>query len=295
MTTFLLHGDAASDPSLQEARTVLRRRGELRTASGDGTRADVLVAALPAGARAVPGDIAQAAVQSGASGLLLLAREALARPLNVLGAGDVVLVSPSSRPHLLSAIDLLATEPGPRTGQQILQRAFWAAWTFAEAGAARLSPLYCDTVGATLVWGADEERLAHASLLAHQAIAAGPSDARRLERVRDDLGDHAAFAHLSTSAASWLVHCPDVATPLWLYSALRMPARWSVSAALANSGAPLVRIPAFPGDLLVAASVAEERIADVLEALTLGALEVHRVLDRSTARPNDWGFVIEAR
>lgn len=295
MTTFLLHGDAATDPSLHEARNVLRRRGELSTGSAEGTRADILVASLPAGTRTVPGDVAQAALQSGASGLLLLAREALTRPLNVLGAGDVVLVSPSSRPHLLSAIDLLATEPGPRAGQQILQRSFWAAWTFAEPRAARLSPLYCDTAGATLAWGADEERLAHASLLAHQAIAAGSSDPRRVERVRDDLGDHAHFAHLSTSGAFWLVYCPDVAAPLWLYSALRLPARWSVSAALANSGVPLVRIPAFPGDLLVAASVAEDRVADVLDALALGALDVHRALDRCTAKASDWGFVIEAR
>lgn len=295
MTTFLLHGDAASDPTLQEARTVLRRRGELRTGSAEGTRADILVAALPAGTRTVPGDVAQAATLSGASGLLLLAREALARPLNVLGAGDVVLVSPSSRPHLLSAVDLLATEPGPRAGQQILQRSFWAAWTFAEARAACLSPLYCDTAGATLVWGADEERLAHASLLAHQTITTATSTSRRLESVRDDLGSKAHFAHLSTTGAFWLVYCPDIAAPLWLFSALRMPARWSVSAALANSGSPIVRIPAFPGDLLVAASVSEDRVTDVLDALPLGALDVHRALDRATTQASDWGFIIEAR
>lgn len=295
MTTFLLHGEAASDPSLQEARNVLRRRGELSSGAAESTHADILVAALPAGSRTVPGDIAQAAIQSGASGLLLLAREALTRPLNVLGAGDVVLVSPSSRPHLLSAIDLLVTEPGPRAGQQVLQRSFWAAWTFVEARAARCSPLYYDTSGATLAWGVDEERLAHASLLAHQAIAAGASDARRVERVRDDLGDHAHFAHLSTSGAFWLVYCPSVAAPLWLYSALRMPARWSVTAALANSGVPMVRIPAFPSDLLVAASVADDRVADVLDALALGALDVHRALDRCTAKASDWGFVLEAR
>ncbi|HRC57644.1 MAG TPA: hypothetical protein PKU97_17035, partial [Kofleriaceae bacterium] len=64
---------------------------------------------------------------------------------------------------------------------------------------------------------------------------------------------------------------------------------------LANSGVPMVRMPAFPGDLLVAASIAEQDIPQLLTALPLGALDVLRTLENLTRRSMDWGFVVEVR
>ncbi|MBK7538746.1 MAG: hypothetical protein IPI49_25945 [Myxococcales bacterium] len=299
MTAFLLVGAAASDPALQDARAMLRGRGEVSGPDAPRSGVDIVVASLPAGTRAVPKDLAELARSAGAWGLLLWIHEPMVRPVTALGEGNVVLASPTSRQHVLSALDLLLGAPVTGAGRQALHRHFWAAWALG-AESSPFFAMHSDSLGATLVHAATTPRPPSArpdcpAKLANQAINQAQTDSRRGSLLREALGDDALVAHLSPDGGHWLVYWPKALAPLWLYSPLRMPARWSVSATLANSGVPMVRMPAFPGDLLVAASIAEQDIPQLLTALPLGALDVLRTLENLTRRSMDWGFVVEVR
>lgn len=293
MTAFLLLGSIATDPALEEMRALLRVRGDvLGSAAG---RAEIVVAELPAGARAVPGEVAERARSCGASGLLLWTREPLTRPVNALGAGNVVLASPSCRQHVLAALDLLLGAPASSAaGQQALHRAFWLAWTKGST-AAPLTAAHSEDGGATLAVTSPDARAGDAASRARRALTEAPTEARRAALLREQLGATALVAHLSPDTTHWLAYWPAAASPLWLYSPQRMPARWSVSASLAASGLPMVRLPAFSGDLLVAAHLEEGAVPALLSAMPQGALEVHRVLEAAAKRPDDWGFVVEVR
>jgi hypothetical protein len=293
MTVFLMVGSTATDPNHQDLRAALQRRGELTTMGANRDRADVVVGQLPPGARVVPGEIATAARESLASGVLLLASEPMIRPVTPVGSGNVVLVSPQ-RTHVLSALDILLGAPTSQGGHQALLRHSWSGWAVGSHELA-LDHYQTDAAGATFVHAQGPRAKQSAALVATQMLGAAQTDARRSSLLREALGTDVQLVHLAPGGGTWLVHWTHNSTPLWLCSSLRMPARWSVSAALAASGAPFVRLSAFPGDLMISTSIPDQEIRELLDKISLGALDIFRALERLVHRPTDWGFVLEVR
>jgi hypothetical protein len=287
-------GTAANAPEHQDARAVLRSRGQLASRDSYRGRADIVVGELPAGSRAVPPEIASAARESMAAGIVLWANEPLMRPVMPVGAGNVVLVSAPQRAHLLSALDILLGAPSSQGSRQALHRQWWSAWVLGTEQA-HLDAHQADNTGATFVHFQGQPPPQGAGLTAAQLLGSTQTDARRCSLLREALGRDLHLVHLSPGGGNWLVHWASHATPLWLYSPLRMPARWSVSATLATSGSSFVRMPAFPGDLMISAAIDDDDIAELLETIPLGALDAFRALESLVRRPTDWGFVIEAR
>jgi hypothetical protein len=294
MTVIVMLGSAATEPAHHEARQALRSRGEVRTSDAHRGRADIIVAELPPGARTVPPDVAAAAREASATGILLWATEPMVRPVAPVGAGQVVLASPTHRGHTISALDILLGAPELGRGDQALQRHWWCAWV-AGGERPRFDVSQSEALGATFVHLRGEARAAAPGRTAAQILAHAQTDARRCSLLRDGLGADVHAVHLAPGGGYWLVHWPTHATPLWLYSALRMPARWSLSATLATTGTPFVRIPAFAGDVMIAAEIADEATAELTACLPQGALEAHRALERLVQRPADWGVVLEVR
>jgi hypothetical protein len=294
MTVILMVGATASAPEHHDARAVLRSRGQIASRESYRGRADIVVGELPAGSRTIPPEIAAAARESMAAGIVLWANEPLMRPVMPIGAGNVVLVSTSQRAYLLSALDILLGAPASRGSRQALHRQWWSAWVLGTEQD-HFDAYQADSTGATFVQYGGESPAPGAGLTAAQLLGSTQTDARRSSLLREALGTDLHLVHLSPGGGHWLVHWASHAVPLWLYSSLRMPARWSVSATLATGGSSFVRIPAFPGDLMISAAIEEPLIAELLEKIPLGALDVLRALETLVRRPTDWGFVIEAR
>ncbi|MEZ4360964.1 MAG: hypothetical protein R3B48_12345 [Kofleriaceae bacterium] len=295
MTALLLVGAAATDPAHHEGRLALRSRGELRSRDAYQGPADLVVAELPPGARAVPPAVAELARETSARGILLWVSEPMVRPVTPVGAGNIVLAAAAHQGHTLSALDILlgaaATTPGQR---QSLHHHWWCAWV-AGAASPAVDVHLADSVGATFVHHHGRERPANAARTAAHVLGNAQTDARRASLLREQLGGEALTVHLTPGGTAWLVHWPTTAAPLWLYSPLRMPARWCLSAALATTGTPFVRVPAFAGDLMISASVENDAVPELLESLTRGPLEIYRTLERLAAAPSRWGVILEVR
>lgn len=294
MTVILMVGTAATEPAHQEARAALRSRGELKTLAAHQGRADIVVGQLTPGQRCVPAEVAAAARTSLAAGVLLWASEPMIRPVSPVGSGNVVVVSPAARNHVLSALDILLGTPATHSGNQSLHRQWWSGWVLGTEHRG-FDCYQSDAMGATFVHHQSDSTAQSAGLLAAQSLARAQTDARRSSLLRDSLGDDVSLVHLAPGGGHWLVHWPQTPTQLWLCSPLRMPARWSVSATLAATATAFVRLPAFPGDLMIAAAVPSEGISELLDEIPLGALDVFRALEHVIRRPTDWGFVIEVR
>jgi hypothetical protein len=293
MTRILLMG-ADDEPRLRDAHAVLRGRGEILAPGPSAQRADLVVGELPRGTRAVPAEIAAAARAAEAIGVLLWTEEPMVRPVTPVGAGNVVLVSPAHRGHVLAALDILLGVPAP-PGRQAVHRAWWSGTVMASP-TGELDDYQSESMGATFVHqGVRQAETPSPALLASQLIERAQTDARRGALLRDALGDSLALVHLAPGASHWLVSWPSHAPPLWVFSPLRLPMLWSLSATLAASESSFARFPSYPGDLMVAAALGEAETAELLATFALGSLDVLRALERLAHRPGDWGFVLEVR
>jgi hypothetical protein len=237
--------------------------------------------------RAVPDEVIAAARGAAHARVLLWTREPMVRPV-VPVQDRVVLVAPSRRDHLVSAIDILIGPPARpcATTGQALHRSWWSGWVVGEGTAFDVAQSERD--GATLLQAAAPRAELAASMLCRE-----PSDARREAVLRESLGG-VSLVHLAPGASHWFVQWSS-SVPLWLYSPLRIPARWSLSAAVVAGGGGALRIAAFPGDLVVAAAVADGDVERVLEQLSQGAIDVFRMLGACVRDPGQWGAVVEAR
>jgi len=284
MTAFHLVGRAATEPAFEDARAVLRQRGLV---VADPDRADVIIGEVPVGVRAVPEDVIAAARGAVRAGVLLWTREAMVRPV-VPVQHNVVLVAPVRRDHLVSAIEILLGPPAPSraTSAQSLHRGWWSGWVVGEDTAFDVAQNERD--GATLLQAA-----APRAELASSVLCRTAADAQRDALLRESFG-RSHLIHLAPGASHWFVQWSSAA-PLWLYSPLRIPARWSLSAAVAASGGGALRVAAFPGDVVVAAAVSDDDAVRVLEQLASGAIDVFRTLCACVRDKGQWGAVVEAR
>ncbi len=298
MTVILVLGSAATEPAHHEARQALRSRGEVRTRESHRGPADLIVAELPPGSRAVPPEVAAVARQAAAAGILLWTSEPMVRPVTSVGFGQVVLASSSHRGHTISALDILLGTPRgdgeDRCGNQSLHQHWWSAWVTGP-DRPRFDISQSDALGATFVHSRGERTSPAPARTAAQILAQAQTDARRCSLLREGLGAELHVVHLTPGGGYWLVHWPTHAAPLWLYSTLRMPARWSLSAVLATAGTPFVRVPAFAGDIMIAAEISEPATSELLSSLPHGSLEAHRALQKLVRPPSEWGVLLEVR
>ncbi|MFN0247065.1 MAG: hypothetical protein ACKV2T_09155 [Kofleriaceae bacterium] len=283
MTAFMFVGRTAADADFAIARRALDLRGH---AAAAGERPDVVIGELGAGERSIPPAII-ALARAHSARVMLWTKETLVRPLVALGA-NVVVVAPGQRAHVLAGLDLLIGSSGPLTNT--LGRMWWAGWTIGHAQAG-LQLVCNDRDGVTFVGNHDDPG---AAATATAILRDAHTDNRRESRLHEELGEGALVVHLPAVADHWLVYWSG-SHPLWLASAMRMPSRWCLSAALAVSNARLARLPAFSGDTLVAAKVSEESTTKVFDQLALGPLDVHAALRSAVEDERDWGFVVEAR
>jgi hypothetical protein len=135
---------------------------------------------------------------------------------------------------------------------------------------------------------------------AGRTMIAAHGDARHEAELAEILGTEGAVVHLTEEASEWVIYWPRADLPLWLCSHHRIPPRWNIGSAFATSTRRLVRVPAFPGDQLVAGWAPGALPADVFASVTEvvlegGAVTFAAVSSLVSRFASLGGVVIEAR
>jgi hypothetical protein len=212
-----------------------------------------VIGGLDHGARRIPEELIALLDAFAGLQLVLCAQEPLVKPRVILDNGRVcVLGPPISRAQIAAALRTAARPPPPPVDApvsrrfEVLRRSHWIAWARGHTGPA--ISLH-EERGATVVIGdASHDRTAIA-----EAMASDQSDADR-ESVLGTVAGAAGVAHLTPDASEWVMYWPVDHCALWLCSPHRFPARWDAARGIAAvAHRRLLRVPAFPGDQLVAA------------------------------------------
>jgi hypothetical protein len=254
-----------------------------------------LVGALPAGARRVPAELARLASRS-ALRLVLCAAEPMVRPVTTLLGGRVILIAPPLEPQRLRWGLRAAAAGGAEVvgaagdAGQSLGPEWWLAWARHpghDAGVVAVESAIDLTaaIGAGVTAAAAEQ--------AGEFIRAATDD-EMLERDLTSTFEGAGVVRLATTLGEWVIFWPAGAGDLWLCSPWRAPSRWSLARSIAASGRRLVRVPAYPHDVLVACDHAPAAV-ELAAAAEGGALEAYAALRALAAETPLVGAVVEAR
>lgn len=223
-------------------------------------RAALAIGTIAPGSRKIPNDLASLATDR-IPGLLLLliAQEALVRPIVTLHDGLVTLIEPApSSAHLAHCLRVLLAESPPATPRQ---GAWWPAIPPEPHGP---SPLRRREyrIGASFVGVLEGPRaLASAEPVPLTWLRTGAGVSAVVTPSRDEpaaetdgLGDAAAFVTLEVSEArlDWSFRVPHAGAALALFSALRLPPFTDLSLLRTQGEGGSRRLAAAPGDLALA-------------------------------------------
>lgn len=238
----------------------------------------LLIAALPAGQRAIPEEVNVLATQTFQSlPLLLLCGEPLVRHSVTLQGGRVTLLGqPLTRERISARIRTAVTGPGAsgpesalgqggRNGvraHELRGREWWAAALVCDPQRAEGGPVgdalpSLTKLGRHGIAGLVPLDLASplpAAILrqAAQDLAAGLPTDRAAATLETQVGAAAAAAWFSPASGQWSLFAPRPELELWLVSPLRLPNLWRVSPAGAASSWRF--LPAASGDVLFLAT-----------------------------------------
>lgn len=246
----------------------------------------LVLAALPAGERTIPSEVADA-VDAGfpAAPLLLLCDEPLVRPTVSLQQGRVTLlgqpltrekISGRIRTALVRGDDL---SRGGETGIRVREyrgREWWAAVVArgGNGGAPYASALRKHgAAGAGVLLAREDEAVVPLSVLEDAVdvmLSALPADQGQAS-VRDKVGERAAGVWFMPSGPRWVFYAPQPDLFFWMVSPGRLPERWPVAARL-PPGQPWRRLNAASGDLVLLVALAPGGRADAERQLTDAAL-----------------------
>jgi hypothetical protein len=256
---------------------------ESALAAGGGLAPFLLLAALPAGVRTIPDDVAAIVTQAfPALPLLLLCAEPLIRHSISLHGGQVTLLGqPHTREKISArmrtavvgrAVGADSDRSGTQDGEGVVRvremrgREWWAGVVARDSepghrppDAGDLLPSVC-TLGRHGIAGLiplNPKNPVAPSALQQAALglaSAAPSE-RAAAELEAALGAEAAAAWFSPAAFQWSFYVPKPETEFWLYSPMRLPNAFKVVGAAgswrtlgAASGDVVVVLASDPGD-----------------------------------------------
>ncbi|MGE0869972.1 MAG: hypothetical protein AB7P03_15505 [Kofleriaceae bacterium] len=262
-------------------------------------RTIAIVAALPPGERKIPADVAAAADGSDGVKILLCSGEPMVKPTASLHGGRVVLLAPPyDRRRLISCMRQitgreLGTDRTDRQDQgESLRTDWWLAWGRHPKHAWRIESLESEDLTIVLKSGKPMPQLT--TRVAEVFRESG--DREREAKLAEALGDGGAI-HLSPVVGEWIVFWPERRDGLWLCSPWRIPARWSLAGVVDANKQRLVRVAAYPGDVMMCA-IAESSLPSVdraLNALAGGASDAYAVLREACGVDQLLTSIVEVR
>jgi hypothetical protein len=254
-----------------------------------------IVAALSPGARRVPAELARLVGRS-AVRLVLFAGEPMVRPVTTLLGGRVIVISPPFEPKRLR-YGLRAAGAGPAEARpwggdagQSLAAEWWLGWA-RHPGHRGGVEAFESAVDLTVLVGA-RSIVAQAEQIGD--ILGHATDDDALERDLASTIGEAAVLRLAPTAGEWIVYWPAAAGALWLCSPWRAPARWSLSRAIDAGGRRIVRMPAYPDDVIVLCDH-PPAVDAIVAAVSRGVTEAYASLRVAAAGTPLLGAVVEAR
>lgn len=279
----------------------------------------LLIAELPAGQRRISEEVATLVEEHFPDArLLLLCHEPLTKPTVILQEGRVTLVgapletediaatmrslvrSGRRRAPTLNLSGAMDDDGGPVLVREQLRADHWVARiASAEQNRPRLPlPLVSDhSLDGLLVLfttnGRDHDEADVARAVS--ALRLTGDHELREQALAEALGSETGLVHLSPTKDTWTFYWPLGEAPLWLYSPLRLPTWWDVSAAMSSRGTSISVLPAYACDLVVAmsswgpldrtAKTAHESLSEALEGGSPSMVELlqRRLLVRPMA------------
>jgi len=249
------------------------------------TNPSLLIAALPAGQRAIPDDVSALASRTFQSlPLLLLCREPLVRHSVSLQGGRVTLLGqPLTREKISARIRTAVAGPaaptpgtayghgtdGPVRVREMRGREWWAGGVACQGSGAdpgagvdtlpTLAKLGRHGIAGLLPLDLASPLSAASLQQAGQGLAAGLPAEQALAALESHTSTAAAAAWYSPASGQWGLLAPRPEVEIWLLSPLRLPNVWRVS----PSGPGVTRrfLPAAGGDVLLLARGALESLA----------------------------------
>jgi hypothetical protein len=269
---------ARMDPLLVKLVTEACAHARVRAALWDGVAPrevedpSLVVAALPAGERTIPPDVAVLVTKTfRALPLLMLCAEPLVRNCITLQNGRVTLLGQPLTLEKISGRIRTAlvghAESGfyPLVGdgrtsstvrvQEFRGRDWWVAAIArqSEGPAAFPSVRKLGPHGFAGLLPVDVTQPLSAEVLdqaAEALVAALPSE-QALDAVKQKVGTRAAGVWFAPSSQRWTLYCPQVDLNYWLISPARLPSRWRMPGPSNGHGASWRQLPAASGDLVL--------------------------------------------
>lgn len=299
----VLEARTAADDSARDVADACRRLGASCLRFGfdpvpsiGETDLAVAVAELPMCERRIPQGVNEIFTALGRHvPLLLLCSEGLVRPTTLLQGGRVVMLGPPHRSArtfgtLCMMLNDLRMKRGagqtlPIPGidslrdrmasREVQSARFWggafASHRIGARSAQQLLPMVRSSTGLSAIVHSEDDSMV-ADSRARRAIEAATtlaSDDDLVDELTESLGNKLGFLHLDANASEWLVHWPHFDWPLALSSPSRVPDFWDVQTTLAGARRRLVRMPATPGDVLLAMNTSIDDL-DVEPAMVAG-------------------------
>jgi len=275
--------------------SLLRFGSEPMPNTGD-TELAVAVAELPMCERRIPEGVNEMFTALGRQvPLLLLCNEGLVRPTTVLQGGRVLMIGPPNRAaRTYGALSMMLNDLRMKRGagqtmpipgidslrdrmasREVQSARFWggafASHRIGARSAQQLLPMVRSASGISAILHSEEDSMV-ADSRARRAIEAAStlsSDDDLADELTEALGNKLGFLHLDANASEWLLHWPHFDWPLALSSPSRVPDFWDVQTTLAAARRRLVRLPATPGDVLLAMNTSIDEL-DLEPAMAAG-------------------------
>jgi hypothetical protein len=301
---------ARMDPALVKVVTQACEHARVKPVMWDGTMPQgiedptLLVAALPAGERTIPADVAVLVTKTfRALPLLLLSAEPLIRNCITLQSGRVTLLGVPLTPQKISGRIRMAlvghaesgfyplVGDGGRTNstvriQEFRGRDWWVAAVgrHSDGHAPFPSVRKLGPHGFAGLLPVDVRNPPPPETLdqAAEALVAPLPSEQALAAVKEKVGARAAGVWFAPSSQRWTFYCPEPDLHCWLVSPVRLPARFRLPAGVngnaAGHGATAWRqLPAASGDLIVICAL-EPAARSVLE-LDINGGELWKIAD----------------
>jgi hypothetical protein len=256
----------------------------------------VVVAALAMGERHMGEPLLALLHRFPTARVILCAQEPLIKQRVVLGDGRVTVLSPPvDRGHLVSAIRLAiaptpdAIETEHRSRFEVLRRTHWTAWSHGN----NYPGIAMDEQrGTTISIGGDAVNL----IAVANAVSVARSDAE-CESSLSKIAGSASIVHLNQEGNEWCVFWQSQPDQLLLCSKKRIPQVWRAHSR--SSTKKLVRMPAFPQDMLIAVASKETNRLDlsglISAAMEGGVTAFVEIQQLTRTNPDSAAVIVEAR
>jgi hypothetical protein len=242
--------------------------------------ASLLIAELPSGQRRVPGSVLKLATRVFPGiPVVLLSNDPLVRPAVSLSGGRLTLIQlPIDVDRLATRLRILladqrrtadnrnlfqgATDPNdPVLTRDQLSSNCWIA-RIGCRGAADAATTDSDfptlhhdaSDGLVGVIGAPAPSAPEWINQVVDGVRSVRDDDQRESLLASTLSENRAMVHLSPSSDGWTFYWPHAEWPLWIYSPLRLPNWWDLSATIASTERRMLSLPAYAGDMVIALS-----------------------------------------